>query len=457
MRGQRRPKAGVDSARKTARPLEGSGAVEKVVEKGVEEVVEKGVEEVVEETQGSGGSETSQAGGSVGGEAVDSQMDRGAAGVVQKRLRNAKKRLAKLHALQKREEKGDVLNAEQKEALGQLCVQEGVVEELEKVLEVVGGETNDGAEVVRKVAAENAGLDEEQGRRVQELEVENGALKEAMRGLRLSQAGMEERQMQETERGVRELVRLLYCACLFDPFVPYQVEKTAVLAWMHQTEGSGVDLPRMSEMLDAIGVLGKMMTRRPLGEGKSHEESVRYCQDVALRYVLGGEESVLGWSGFMTKAHVEQVLGRVTQSEYFRRESMLYGSGSGGERVQGVQGSTAAKLQRDKASSVATPSPKEDAGAGGLVGMAAEGSESADSSSEMAEVSPAAAAVDKSGHVEVQVKKKTYGGKKKQKGKQGGKGDTKKGGSGDHGATAAKKRTGQRALAKNKGSNASKI
>jgi len=209
---------------------------------------------------------------------------------------------------------------------------------------------------------------------------------------------------------VKRVVQLLYCACLFDPFVPYQVEKAAMLAWMHRTQdvSSHMELPRFAEMLDSIGVLGKMITRRPLGEGKSHEESVRYCQDVALRYVLGGDDCVLGWSGFMTKAQVEVALGQVMMSEYFKNEGLMYG-GSVEAQMEGTTmqpieaGRAAVPMQaamehpvhrqviqhpvqpdlhagdKDRAN-VATPSPVED-----QLGMPAE-NDSVDSRSEREEI-----------------------------------------------------------------------
>jgi hypothetical protein len=190
----------------------------------------------------------------------------------------------------------------------------------------------------------------------------------------------------------------MYCACLFDPFVPYQVEKAAMLAWMHRTQDVDVHvgLPRFAEMLDAIGVLGKMISRRPLGEGKSHEESVRYCEDVALRYVLGGEETLLGWSGFMTKAQVQGALEQIMTSEYFRNEGMVY-RGGGGARPEMHQVATQPRdevlqplgqslsrtsvgVEKGQRAKVSTPSPAQD-----QVGMSLETSEGTDSSSDHAE------------------------------------------------------------------------
>ena len=285
------------------------------------------------------------------------------------------------------------LSKEQREALGQIEVQARVVEELEGVCTLVRAALDDERRA-SAVAAASAVVEEAVEDRVEDRVEGNDAV---------IGASIVERQVSEA---VKKMVQLMYCACLFDPFVPYQVEKAAMLAWMHHTQDVHVHmgLPRFAEMLDAIGVLGKMMTRRPLGEGKSHEESVRYCEDVALRYVLGGEESLLGWSGFMTKTQVQGALEQIMTSDYFRSEGLMCGGGGGGARPgmhgpvhqvtsQPQDGSMQGQDQeqeqwlsdendKGERAKVSTPSLVQD-----QVGIAMAASEGTDSSSDRAEES----------------------------------------------------------------------
>ena len=284
--------------------------------------------------------------------------------------------------------------------------------------------------MVERLQAENAALRKENAALVKTLSGAEARLKNqptmmptATQGITAESMNTNVTAMAVTE-AIKKVVQLMYCACLFDPFVPYQVEKTAILSWMHDTQhvSSHRELPRFAEMLDAIGVLGKMMTRRPLGECKSHEESVRYCQDVALRYVLGGDDCVLGWSGFMTKAQVDGALGQVVMSEYFKNnEGLVYGGGdidhnqpteqlvhepvrqTAPGAIPQMQDTTVVVGAKHRAD-VATPSLVED-----QVGMPTE-NESTDGSSEREDIDVEAEIA----HVaEPAVKRKSSGGKKK--------------------------------------------
>ncbi len=281
------------------------------------------------------------------------------------------------------------LSEEQRESLGRIEVEEQVVRELEGVCALVRA-------ALEEERREHAVAVEEEEKVEKVEKVENQHVERSgSNPVDAVGAGVVECQVSEA---VKKMVHLMYCACLFDPFVPYQVEKAAMLAWMHRTQDVDVHvgLPRFAEMLDAIGVLGKMISRRPLGEGKSHEESVRYCEDVALRYVLGGEETLLGWSGFMTKAQVQGALEQIMTSEYFRNEGMVYRGGGGARpemhqvatqpRDEVVQplgqslGRTSVGVEKGQRAKVSTPSPAQD-----QVGMSLETSEGTDSSSDHAE------------------------------------------------------------------------
>ena len=239
--------------------------------------------------------------------------------VVAERLRLAQSRLGELRERQRRVAELGGSGAEEHEVVGRVLAQEAVVVELE---EVCG--------LIRSTKREGAGTQGLHGAKAAKAAKVSKASDEA-------DVSTDQVVARRVGEAVRMVVQLMYCASLFDPFVPYQVEKAAMLAWMHRTRDVRfqMELPRFAEMLDAIGVLGKMMTRRPLGEGKSHSESVQYCQEVALRYVLGGEDSVLGWSGFMTKGQVQGALREVMQSEYFTRDGLMYGGGGEGMHREG--------------------------------------------------------------------------------------------------------------------------
>lgn len=227
--------------------------------------------------------------------------------VVSKRLRNAKKRLGKIREIQRKEARGEELNDDQRVALGHAVGQELLVEELEKMSTVLD-------DAVKEERREAVAEKEEWMREA--MKQSQAALEKAVRSVKKDQKGfVEEARREGMVKGVERVIELLYLAGLFDPFIPYQVEKHAVLQGMGGESPYGVK--SAGEMLDMIGVLGKMMTSRPLGEIKSHEDALRQCQDVALAYAMGKDDCVLGWNGCMTKEQVETMVGRVKALEYF--------------------------------------------------------------------------------------------------------------------------------------------
>ena len=227
--------------------------------------------------------------------------------ILSKRLRNARKRLGKIREIQRKQARGEELNEDQRVALGHAVGQELLVEELEKMSLLV-------ADAVKEEHEENVVKQEKAVREVRSQQQKS--MDRAMESLKKDHTRMVEEARQEgMVHGVERVIELLYLSGVFDPFIPYQMEKNAVLLSMkdeHLVEGHSI-----GEMLDMIGVLGKMMTSRPLGEVKSHQEAIRQCQDVALTYSMGNAENVLGWNGCMTKEQVENVMDKVKNLDWF--------------------------------------------------------------------------------------------------------------------------------------------
>lgn len=88
------------------------------------------------------------------------------------------------------------------------------------------------------------------------------------------------------KKSTEMLIELLYFSSMFDPFLPFQMEKASVMNCAAVAER-----PITAEALDVVGVLGKMMTTRPYGTVISHEEALQQCKDTAMRYVKNSGEA----------------------------------------------------------------------------------------------------------------------------------------------------------------------
>lgn len=232
--------------------------------------------------------------------------------VMSKRLRNARKRLGKIREIQRKEARGEILNDDQRMALSHVMGQEMLVEELEKLSELV--------DTAAKEDLCNVLKDKEMCKKKVQKEYDV-IMATKIESVKKKYDERMEARVKEAARegmvtGVERIIELLYLSGIFDPFIPYQMEKNAVLQYIDTSE-EGMDGHTYGEMLDMIGVLGKMMTTRPLGEVQSHEKAVRQCQDVALTYAIGNPESVMGWNGCMTKNQVEMMVKRIKALDYF--------------------------------------------------------------------------------------------------------------------------------------------
>jgi len=101
---------------------------------------------------------------------------------------------------------------------------------------------------------------------------------------------------------INSIVELLYWAAVFDPYLPYSIERHACLSYATHSD---VDL--IPEDLDAIGFLGKLLTARPYGASISHSDAVAQCKQLAGRYVLSPEEMLqpMSMNGRKVKSKLE--------------------------------------------------------------------------------------------------------------------------------------------------------
>ncbi|KAI8104566.1 hypothetical protein M9434_003121 [Picochlorum sp. BPE23] len=246
--------------------------------------------------------------------------------VVSKKIRNAKKRLAKAEEIQRKADSGKELNDDQQLALKHVDRVKGLIEELEKLCGVLDEAVEKDVQVA--VEKKEQQMVEEMERVMREKEVSSkNAIKAAVKRAKaegVNRVKQLERKM-EAERksamveGAQKMVEFLYMSALFDPFMPYQVEKTAVMNFMKESGDDCVDVDAqraMAERLDMIGVLGKMMTSQPLHAGLSHEEGVTQCQEIAKQYIDGDDGEVL--NGTMTRAEVVGLVERVKGLGYYK-------------------------------------------------------------------------------------------------------------------------------------------
>jgi hypothetical protein len=246
--------------------------------------------------------------------------------VVSKKIRNAKKRLAKAEEIQRKADSGKELNDDQQLALKHVDRVKGLIEELEKLCGVLDEAVEKDVQVA--VEKKEQQMVEEMERVMREKEVSSkNAIKAAVKRAKaegVNRVKQLERKMEAEKKsamveGAQKMVEFLYMSALFDPFMPYQVEKTAVMNFMKESGDDCVDVDAqraMAERLDMIGVLGKMMTSQPLHAGLSHEEGVTQCQEIAKQYIDGDDGEVL--NGTMTRAEVIGLVERVKGLGYYK-------------------------------------------------------------------------------------------------------------------------------------------
>lgn len=241
--------------------------------------------------------------------------------VLSKRIRNARKRLAKAQEIQRKAESGKDLNEDQELALQHVDRVECLIEELEKLSGVLDEAVEKDVRVA--VGKKEAQMAEEMERVMREKEVSSkNAVKAAVKKSKaegLNRVKQVEKKMAAEKKsamveGAQKMVEFLYMSALFDPFIPYQVEKMAVMNCMKDVD---VDEQRaLSERLDMIGVLGKMMTSQPLHAGLSHEEGVALCQEIAKQYIEGEDDVML--NGTMARAEVVGLVQQVKEMGYYK-------------------------------------------------------------------------------------------------------------------------------------------
>lgn len=252
------------------------------------------------------------------------------ASVLSKRLRNARKRLSKIQEIRQKKDMGIQLNEDQEMALDHLMAQEILVEELEKMSllleEAVSKDIDEaacvgkqkGMDEMKKIAHQETKNEVKKAVKAAVTKEKKMRAEDVAKKAKEMDAKIEEEKKAAMVMGVEKVVELLYFARLFDPFVPYQMDKNAVLGFIASKDDAyGVDQPQLGEVLDMIGVLGKMISTRPLGEPKTHEESLKQCQEVALKYATGDKNSIIGWNGSMTNGQVESTLKLVKDLEPF--------------------------------------------------------------------------------------------------------------------------------------------
>lgn len=111
-------------------------------------------------------------------------------------------------------------------------------------------------------------------------------------------------------KGVNDIIDLLYFGNVFDPFIPYQLEKVAALnnATLNKVSVNG-------ETLDVIGLLGKMVSAKPFGSAMSHQEAMQQCKDIAIQYVSRENEELA--STHHTGKQIRDTLRKIKEMEYY--------------------------------------------------------------------------------------------------------------------------------------------
>lgn len=144
---------------------------------------------------------------------------------------------------------------------------------------------------------------------------------------------------------VDAMVELLYFGAIFDPFVPFQVEKGAALHYAAAVSECHVT----GDSLDLIGLLGKMCSARALGTAMSHKEAMEKCKEIALQYVTGSKE-VLGDTN-VTSKEIQNVIRDVKGLEYFSAPAHVVAATMNGV-VGPASGSAAASVPHPHAMSM---------------------------------------------------------------------------------------------------------
>lgn len=189
-----------------------------------------------------------------------------------------------------------------------------VVEELEKLQVLLQEAVEDDVEWGRC-----AGIEQEQSvmekRKVEWEKEMKMAVKKAVNKANNDSKQMAKKEVkaagQEAAKSTMDaMVELLYFAGVFDPFVPFQMEKNAALHYAAVSECHVT-----GDSLDLIGLLGKMCTARALGTAMSHKEALEKCKETALQYVTGSKD-VLGDTN-VTSEEVQNAIRDVKGLEYF--------------------------------------------------------------------------------------------------------------------------------------------
>ena len=212
-----------------------------------------------------------------------------------------------------------------------------VVEELEKLQILLEEAVEEDVEVGR-----HAGMEQEQcemeKRKVEWEKEMKMAVKKAVNKAKNDSRQTVKREVkaagQEALKStVDAMVELLYFGGIFDPFVPFQVEKGAALHYAAAVSECRVT----GDSLDLIGLLGKMCTARALGTALSHKEALEKCKEIALQYVTGSKD-VLGDTN-VTSEEVQNVIRDVKGLEYFSAPAHVVAA-----TMNGASGSAAASV-----------------------------------------------------------------------------------------------------------------
>lgn len=118
-----------------------------------------------------------------------------------------------------------------------------------------------------------------------------------------------------SERSARDaidsLLDLIYFAHAFDPYMPFHYERHACMSY-----AAIADAPVTGEDLDAIGILGKLLTTRPFGAAMNHKDALARCKELAGKYVLHPRDTIPHMG--VTFKDLKDKLAVVKRLEYYQ-------------------------------------------------------------------------------------------------------------------------------------------
>eukprot|EP00252_Welwitschia_mirabilis_P008215 TRINITY_DN1994_c0_g1_i1.p1 TRINITY_DN1994_c0_g1~~TRINITY_DN1994_c0_g1_i1.p1 ORF type:complete len:396 (-),score=57.44 TRINITY_DN1994_c0_g1_i1:682-1869(-) len=241
-----------------------------------------------------------------------------------KRLRALRKKYNRILQIEESKAQGKVINKEQEDVLKSKASISVLIEEYERLRQpLCAAVKEERAEIEKELKEAKEIKSEANGSRNGSREVQNGGLESQTSSESLQNEVSHVQSTGISDDEIAELLKVLYFANLFDvssqndfPSIMWtrMHERSSCLSYDYVTDDA--TKPLREEDLDALSMLGSMLTSRPANATLSHQDALNSCVQHARRWLSNSDQQIHPDSA-VSYSDIKERLNRILSSDYY--------------------------------------------------------------------------------------------------------------------------------------------